>query len=84
MPQFIRQSARPLTAESYQREAARLRALAENIASAARIAHSVTAAPRDRARLTRAIHELAMSAKRLSARHRGMSEAEMVTEESHT
>ena len=71
MPQFAKQSTQPLTAEGYRHAAAKLEALAQNVGTAARMAHSVNAGPRDRARLTRAIHALANASRALARRHSG-------------
>ncbi len=69
-PQFPPQSARPLTAEHYRRAAEELRRLASKIDHAAAIAHGSDAEPRDRARLTQAIHRASLYAQSLSERHR--------------
>ena len=69
MPEFSKQSARPLSAEHYRRAAVRAKELAA-IISLLRDPQTDT----ERAQLTRAIHDLAMHARRLSAHHRAMSE----------
>ncbi len=80
-PQFSRQGSRPLTAAAYERAASKAQDLAENVALAARRAHSDGAGIRDKQRLTQAIHSLSMHCRRLSERHRGMSYREVVAEE---
>ncbi len=70
MPQFTRQSARPLTAEHYRRAAESLRRLASKIDYAAAIAHGGDATPRDTARLTQILHRTSIHAQSLSQRHR--------------
>lgn len=70
MPTFTRRTARPLTAESYRRAEEELVSMASKIAHAAVVAHAPDALPRDKARLTQAIHRLSLYAQQLSARHR--------------
>ena len=71
MPQFPRQSTRPLTARSYRAAAARIRELADSID-----AHAEPATPQDKRALTQSIHGLAHAARDLSRRHRGVSVAQ--------
>jgi hypothetical protein len=71
MPQFSRQSSRPLTARSYRAAVARIRELAAAIE-----ARAGATEPHDRAMLTRSIHGLAHAARDLSRRHSGVSVAQ--------
>lgn len=81
MPQFTRQGSRPLTAAAYHSAGEKARWLADRVIHAARMAHYPAASPRDKQRLTQAIHSLSMHCRRFSERHRGMSYREVVTEE---
>lgn len=69
MPQFPKQTARPLRPESYRAAVRRYRQLCDLIE---RYANANTT--REKAQLTRAIHGLAYSAKSLSARHRAATQ----------
>lgn len=69
MPQFTRQSSRPLTAASYAAAVRRQRQLLDTIER-----YAGASQPRERAQLTRAIHGLSLGAQSLSRRHAGKSD----------
>lgn len=69
MPQFPKRSTRPLTAESYRVAAQRAAELASKIAQMA----DHLGQPVAGRIMTRAIRDLAMHAKRLDDRHRGLT-----------
>ena len=65
MPQFTDQRSRPLSSRHYAAAVRRARELIDAIER-----NSSAVEPRDKAKLTQAIHNLAMHARRLSERHR--------------
>lgn len=73
MPQFSRQSSRPLTPTGYLASVRRILELLDVIHAYALIPPTT---PRDRARLTRAIHGLSLAAQSLSRRHRRLPHIE--------
>lgn len=70
MPQFTRQSSRPLSPRSYRAAVRRVRQLCDAIAD-----NAEAQSPTERAGLTRAINGLAGAAGSLARRHRGVSVA---------
>jgi len=76
MPQFPRQSSRPLSPVSIRASARRARALLDQIDH-----YADPQDARERQRLTRAINGLAHAARDLSRRHRGQSVAESLEPE---
>lgn len=64
MPQFAKQSSRPLSPESYRAAARKLRRIADDLE-----ARCTPQTPREQASLTRTIHVLLQMARHLRDRH---------------